>query len=86
MDNIKKTVVKYGALTMAFLASATPAFAQATYSMDATVQASATDLLESLVAVVYTIIPVAIGIVGGLVVTLYGLRWLIGFARKNMHG
>lgn len=56
------------------------------FVMDATVQASATNLLESLVAQVFTIIPVAIAIVGGLVVTLYGLRWLIGFARSQMHG
>lgn len=56
------------------------------FVMDATVTASATNLLDSLVGTVFTIIPVAITIVGGLVVTLFGLRWLIGFARSQMHG
>jgi hypothetical protein len=56
------------------------------FVMDATVTASATNLLGSLVSTVFTIIPVAITIVGGLVVTLFGLRWLIGFARSQMHG
>lgn len=61
--------------------AATPA-----YVMDSTVQASVTDLLNSLVQTVFTIIPVAIGIVGGLVITLFGIRWLISFARSHMHG
>jgi len=61
--------------------AATPA-----YTMDSGVQVAATGLLESLVAQIFTIIPIAIGIVGTVVVTLFGLRWLIGFVRGNMHG
>ena len=80
----------YGKIAMAttgLMVTAGSAFAQTpAYTMDTTVQASATDLLSSLVSTVLTIIPVAIAIVGGLVVTLFGLRWLIGFARSNMHG
>jgi hypothetical protein len=87
MDKIKQTALKYGAMAGAFLALAGKAFAQTpAYTMDSTVQSSATDLLSSLVSTVFTIIPVAIGLVGGLVVTLFGLRWLIGFARSQMHG
>jgi hypothetical protein len=41
-------------------------------------------LLQSMVSVVISIIPIAIAIVGGLVVTLFGLRWLIGNVRKMM--
>jgi hypothetical protein len=90
MSKIKEvcqTVGKYAAVAGAFLASAGVAFAQTpAYTMDSTVQTAATDLLGSLVATVFTIIPAAIAIVGGLVVTLFGLRWLIGFARSQMHG
>ena len=57
-----------------------------TYTMDGQVLGAGTGLLESLIASVLTIIPLAIAIVGGLVVTLFGLRWLIRFARSNMHG
>lgn len=58
-----------------------PAYTANTAAMTAT-----TGLLGSLVSAVFTVIPLAISIVGGLVVTLFGIRWLIGFARKNMHG
>jgi hypothetical protein len=69
------------------VASMGHAFAQTpAYTMDSTVQTSVTDLLESLVATVFSVLPIAIGIVGALVVTLFGVRWLIGFARSNMHG
>lgn len=81
---IKSAAVGAGLAVAPFLSAVhaqTPA-----YSMDSGVQASATDLLTSLTSQVFTIIPVAIGIVGGVVVTLFGLRWLIGFARSNMHG
>jgi undecaprenyl pyrophosphate phosphatase UppP len=61
--------------------AATPA-----YVMDTTVTSSVTDLLSSMVQTIFTIIPVAIGLVGALVVTLFGIRWLIGFARGHMHG
>ena len=81
------TIRKYGALALGFLATAGSAFAQTpAYQMNAGVQGAATDLLTSLTAQIFTIIPVAIGIVGGVVVTLFGLRWLIGFVRSNMHG
>lgn len=81
------TAAKVGAVGVALFSLAPKAFAQTpVYTMDATVQGAATDLLESLVATVFTIIPIAIAIVGGLMVTLYGLRWLVGFARGQMHG
>ena len=57
-----------------------------TYTMDSTVTASVTDLLQSLVQTVFTIIPTALGIVGTLMITLFGIRWLIGLVRGNMHG
>jgi len=78
---------KYGAIVAGFLGSAGAIFAQTpAYEMDAGVQSAATDLLTSLTSQIFTIIPVAIGLVGGVVVTLFGLRWLIGFVRSNMHG
>jgi len=87
MDKLKSIALKVSAVGVTLVAGASKAFAQTpAYTMDATVQSSATDLLGSLVSTVFTIIPVAIGIVGGLVVTLFGLRWLIGFARSQMHG
>lgn len=69
-------------------ALAPAAFAQTPtpFVMDTTVNASATNLLQSLVNTVLTQIPAAIAIVGGLMVTLFGLNWLIGFARAHMHG
>jgi|WetSurSiteA1Bulk_404760.scaffolds.fasta_scaffold24165_5 hypothetical protein len=83
MNNIRK----YGSIVAGFLASAGMAFAQTpAYTMDSGVQTAATDLLTSLTAQIFSIIPVAIGLVGGVVVTLFGLRWLIGFVRSNMHG
>jgi hypothetical protein len=85
--NFKAKIATIGAGISAFAMSAVSAFAQTpAYTMDSTVQASATDLLQSLVSTVFTIIPVAITIVGGLVVTLFGLRWLVGFTRGQMHG
>jgi len=87
IQNIKEKAMQVGAIVGSLLAFAPKAFAQTpAYTMNSTVQTSATDLLSSLVSVVFTIIPVAIGLVGTLVVTLFGLRWLIGFARSNMHG
>jgi hypothetical protein len=87
VNTVKAEALKYAVAVGLFFAAATSAFAQTpVYTMDSTVQSSATDLLTSLVQTVFTIIPVAIGIVGGLVATLFGLRWLIGFARSNMHG
>jgi hypothetical protein len=71
-------------LVLHFLSS--PVYATAAYTMDSGVQVAATGLLESLVQQIFTIIPIAIGIVGTVVVTLFGLRWLIGFVRGNMHG
>lgn len=84
---MKATIVKYGALALGFLGIAGKAFAQTpAYTMNPAVQTAATDLLTSLTSQIFTIIPVAIGLVGGVVVTLFGLRWLIGFVRSNMHG
>ena len=72
---------------VAFLTGASAVMAQTpVYEMNAGVQTAATDLLTSLTSQIFTIIPVAIGLVGGVVVTLFGLRWLIGFVRSNMHG
>jgi hypothetical protein len=56
------------------------------YGINPAVSTSATELLSSLTAGVFRIIPIAIGIVGGLIATLFGLRWLIRFARRNIHG
>jgi hypothetical protein len=56
------------------------------YTMDTTVTTSVTDLLSSMVSTIFSVIPQAITIVGALVVTLFGIRWLIGFARGHMHG
>jgi hypothetical protein len=53
------------------------------YVMSASTSASVTGLLGSLVSVVLRIIPIAIAIVGGLVVTLFGLRKLIYFVRYH---
>ena len=84
---MKSTIAKYAALASGFLGLAGAAFAQTpVYEMNPQVQSAATDLLTSLTAQIFTIIPVAIGLVGGVVVTLFGLRWLIGFVRSNMHG
>ena len=56
------------------------------YGFNDNVASSAGGLLGSLVSVVFTSIPVAIGIVGGLVVTKFGIGCLIGFARSHIHG
>ena len=87
MSNIKQNILKVAGVATAFFGLATKAFAQTpAYTMDTTVQTSVTDLLSSMVSTVFTIIPLAITIVGGLVVTLFGIRWLVGFARSHMHG
>lgn len=57
-----------------------------TYIMNTSAQGAVTGLLGSMVASVFNVIPLALLIVGGLVVTLFGIRWLIGFARSHMHG
>ena len=80
MRKIVSAVVSFFTGASAVMAQ-TPA-----YEMDAGVQSAATGLLTSLTSQIFTIIPVAIGLVGGVVVTLFGLRWLIGFVRSNMHG
>jgi len=56
--------------------------ATSVFTMNSGAVNATSDLLASLVAVVFTIIPIAIAIVGGLVVTLFGLRWLIRYVRK----
>lgn len=87
MNFMKSKVAQYSALVAGFLGVAGKAFAQTpAYTMNSGVQTAATELLTSLTSQIYTIIPVAIGLVGGVVVTLFGLRWLIGFVRGNMHG
>jgi len=84
---MKANLLKYGSMAVGFLTLAGSVFAQTpAYEMNAEVQGAATDLLTSLTSQIFTIIPVAIGLVGGVVVTLFGLRWLIGFVRSNMHG
>lgn len=52
------------------------------YEPDESVLGAATDLLTSMVEVVFTVIPVAIGIVGTLIVTLFAIRHLRGFFWK----
>lgn len=82
-----KTVIAIGGAVASALTLVGQVHAQTpAYTMDTTVQTSVTDLLSSMVSTVFTIIPLAITIVGGLVVTLFGIRWLIGFARSHMHG
>jgi hypothetical protein len=87
MTKLQKVTLGIALSAGVLMLVAPAAFAQTpAYTMNSTVQSSVTDLLQSMVATVFTIIPVAIGIVGTLVVTLFGLRWLIGFARSHMHG
>lgn len=87
MNLVKKYGAKVSIAVTGFLASAGAAFAQTpAYTMNTTVQTSVTDLLESMVSTIFSVIPAAIAIVGTLVVTLFGIRWLIGFARGHMHG
>jgi hypothetical protein len=49
------------------------------FTMESNVASATAGFLGSLVAVILNIIPVAIAIVGGLVVTLFGLRYLFRF-------
>ena len=56
------------------------------YEVDPVVQSSVGDVLGSQVAVVFSIIPLALAIVGGLVVTLFGIKFLIGYFRRSIHG
>lgn len=91
MDKIKALfndkLAQVSAVVGVVLAAAPHALAVTpTYTMDATVTASVTDLLQSLVQTVFSIIPTALGIVGTLMITLFGIRWLIGLVRGNMHG
>lgn len=72
---------------VAFLGTVVQAHAQTpAYTMDTTVKTAVTDLLQSLVSGYFGIIPVALGIVGGLMVTLFLVGKLIGWVRGNMHG
>jgi hypothetical protein len=78
---IKKVSILVGLFgALAPLAHAT------SYTMEATVASSVTDLLSSYVSTIFSVIPTAIGIIGTLAVTLFGIRWLVGFARGHMHG
>lgn len=87
MTNWKAKLAGYTAIAVGFLGSVGRAFAQTpAYTMDATVKTSVTDLLTSLVSGYFGIIPVALGIVGGLMVTLFLVGKLIGWVRGNMHG
>jgi hypothetical protein len=52
--------------------------------MNDSVKSSTSGLLESLVAVVINIIPIAIAIIGGFMVTLFGIRFLIRFVRGKI--
>lgn len=56
------------------------------YTMDSGIQSSASSLLGSLVSQLFSVIVIGVGIVGGVMVTLFGLRWLIRFVRGNLHG
>jgi hypothetical protein len=87
LEKVKSIAGKVAIVGGAFLAGATKAFAQTpAYTMDATVKTSVTDLLQSLVSGYFGIIPIALGIVGGLMVTLFLVGKLIGWVRGNMHG
>jgi len=56
------------------------------YQMSTTVKESASGLLGSMTAQLFRVIIIGIGIVAGVIVTLFGLRWLIKFVRRNLHG
>lgn len=87
MTNWKAKLATYAGAVTLFLGSVGHAFAQTpAYTMDDTVKTSVTDLLGSLVTTYFGIIPVALAIVGGLMVTLFGIGKLIGWVRGNMHG
>jgi hypothetical protein len=58
----------------------------ATYQMNTTVQSSVSGLLGSMVSGYFGIIPIALGIVGGLMVTLFLVGKLIGWVRSNLGG
>ena len=58
----------------------------APYKMSGNIQASASGLLGSMVGQLFRVIIIGVGIVGGVIVTLFGLRWLIRFVRGNLHG
>ena len=61
-------------------------FRMTPYAMNSGIQASATGLLDSMVGQLFRVIIIGVGIVGGVIVTLFGLRWLIRFVRGNLHG
>ncbi len=85
-ENAAKVATATAGVTL-FLGSVGQAFAQTpAYTMDATVKTSVTDLLSSLISTYFGIIPVALALVGGLMVTLFGIGKLIGWVRGNMHG
>lgn len=56
------------------------------YSPDTTVMQAGTGLLGSLVSGYLGIIPVGLGITGGLMATLFGVSKLFGWVRGNLHG
>jgi hypothetical protein len=90
-ENIKEKIGSYAGKVFlavtAGIALVPKAFAQTpAYTMNTTVTSSVTDLLSSMVSTIFSILPTAIGIVGALTVTLFGIKWLVGFARGNMHG
>jgi len=77
------TLNKIALVAGTFLASAPVALA-VDYTMEATVSAAITDLLESLVTTIFGQIVVAVGLVGALFVTLHGINWLIGFFKRHI--
>jgi hypothetical protein len=81
-ENVGKALV-----VASFFGAAVAAHAQTpAYTMNTAVQTSVTDLLSSLISTYFGIIPVALALVGGLMVTLFGIGKLIGWVRGNMHG
>jgi hypothetical protein len=69
-------------LYMAVIDSGPTPLPPGSYEPDESVLGAATDLLTSMVEVVFTVIPIAIGIVGTLIVTLFAIRHLRGFFWK----
>jgi hypothetical protein len=51
------------------------------YEIDPVVQSSIGEVLGSQVAVIFSVIPLALAIVGGLIITLFGIKFLVGFVR-----
>jgi hypothetical protein len=78
--------VGFRSFSLSYPATPTPTHAPVQYAMNTNVATATGGLIGSLVSTMIGMIPIAIGIVGAMVVTLFGLKWLIGFARSFIGG